>query len=295
VYTDINFQGEVASIRDDTPDLVPYGLNDRISSIRIPNGETWEVCQDVNYANQCQVLEGSVADLRGMGWNDRISSLRRIDNGGFRDRRSYSGIAPWESGTGITVYVDINFGGQRASFRGDIPSLVLYGLNDQISSIRIPNGETWEMCQDIDYASQCQELSGSVADLRNMGWNDRISSLRRIDSVGFRDDRFRDRRSGDVFQNGAQQGLLFYDRPGYTGRSTLVMGGSSNIGSPAWQGSVRLRGASAWELCDNSGGCVTINQDVSDVSQLGLTGRIISARAVNDYQYRRNGENDRNR
>jgi hypothetical protein len=68
-------------------------LNDKISSIRIPTGETWEVCQDIDYGNQCQVLSSSVADLRSIGWNDRISSLPRTNNnnGRFRDRRSGSG------------------------------------------------------------------------------------------------------------------------------------------------------------------------------------------------------------
>src|SRR5947208_2436726 len=79
VYTEPNFSGESASFRDDTPTLVPYGLNDKISSIQIPDGETWEVCQDIDYGNQCQVLSGSVADLRSMGWADRISSLRRVN------------------------------------------------------------------------------------------------------------------------------------------------------------------------------------------------------------------------
>ena len=60
-------------------------------------------------------MQGSVADLRSMGWNDRISSLRRVDNGRFRDRRSVGGSTREETGTGITVYIDVNFGGQRSS------------------------------------------------------------------------------------------------------------------------------------------------------------------------------------
>ena len=34
------------------------------------------------------------------------------------------------------------------------------------------------------------------------------------------------------------------------------------------------RSSGAWELCDTSGNCVTINQDVPDVSRLGLRARL---------------------
>ena len=75
VYTNPDFTGESATFRDDTPDLRAYGLNDKISSIEIPNGESWEVCQDINYGNRCQLISGSISNLRGMGWNDKICLL----------------------------------------------------------------------------------------------------------------------------------------------------------------------------------------------------------------------------
>jgi len=274
VYADPNFKGQSASFGDDTPNV--DRLNDKISSIRIPNGEAWEVCQDTDYRNHCQVLSDDVADLRSMGWNDRISSLRRINNG----RRA--GRAFEDRINGITLYADPNFSGQSASFRDDMPDLVSSGWNDKISSIRIPSGETWEVCQDVDYRNHCQVLSGDVADLRGMGWNDRISSLRSVNSS-----RYRERQSEAVFQDNVEQSLLFYDRGGFTGASTIVTGRSSNVGWSARQGSVQLRGGGSWELCDSSGRCATITQDVAEVSRLGLNGRITSARIVETSQYRR--------
>jgi hypothetical protein len=135
------------------------------------------------------------------------------------------------------------------------------------------------VCQDINYESQCQVLSASVADLGRSGWGDRISSLRRVNDRGFGD-----RRTGTsgVFQNSANRGLVFYDRPGFRGASTQVSMGSSRMAVPAWQGSVQIRGGGAWELCDTSGNCATIDQDVSDMSYLGLNDRITSARVVNN-------------
>jgi hypothetical protein len=288
VYADPNFRGQSTSFRDDTPNLVPFNLNDKVSSIRIPAGEAWQVCMDIDYRSQCQVLSDSVADLRGMGMNDRISSLRRVNDGGYRERRSDGAIGTTGGGTSVTVYDDPNFRGQSATFRDDTPNMVSFNMNDRVSSIRIPDGEAWEVCQDIDYGNQCQVLTSSVADLRGMGWNDRISSLRRANNGGYRDGEYRDGRPGGVYQNGAQRGLMFYDQSNYRGKSTLVTSSSSSrMGFPTWQRSVRLRGVGTWELCDSSDNCATIHQDVADLSDLGLNDRITSARLVNNSQYRR--------
>jgi hypothetical protein len=275
VYADPNFKGQSASFGNDMPNL--DRLNNKISSVRIPNGEAWEVCQDTDYRNRCQVLMGDVADLHGMGWNDRISSLRRVNNG----RRSNGAFD--NRAIGITVYADPGYSGQSASFRDDMPDLVSLGWNDKISSIRIPGGETWEVCQDVDYRNQCQLLSGDVTDLHGMGWNDRISSLRLVNNSGFRDN-----RSDSVLQYNVEQSLLFFDRGGFTGASTTVTGRFSNVGMSARQGSVQVRGGGSWELCDSSGRCAMINQNVADVSRLGLNGKITSARIVEASQYRRN-------
>ena len=290
VYADPNFGGRSQSFRGDTPNMVSAGWNDTISSIRIASGETWEICQDVDYGNQCRTLSGDVADLRGMGWDDRISSLRRSNNNGYNN----AGNRGWGRGNnrnnnsaGVTVYANTNYRGQSATLRNDTPNLVSLNLNDKVSSIRIPNGETWEVCQDINYESQCQVLSASVADLRRSGWTDRISSLRRVNDRGFDDRRT---GTGGVFQRTAQQSqrsLIFFDRAGFRGASTPVSTGSSRMGVAAWQGSVQIRGGGAWELCDTSGNCATIDQDVSDLSYLGLNDRITSARVVNNPQYRR--------
>src|SRR2546422_8612154 len=69
VYNDINFQGESTTFNGNMPNLVENGWNDRISSVRIPDGQAWEVCVDVNFGNRCQVLTSSVSDLRSMGLN----------------------------------------------------------------------------------------------------------------------------------------------------------------------------------------------------------------------------------
>jgi hypothetical protein len=179
VYTNPDFSGESASFREDTPDLVSYDLNDKISSIRVSRGDSWEVCQDINYANRCQIITRDISDLRSIGWNDRISSLRRV--GGGRSGRGRPPFFPQPNYPGgIMVFTDRDFRGESVSFRDDAPDLLPYGLNDKISSIRIPPGESWEVCQDVNFVNRCQIITRSVADLRSIGWDDRISSLRRL-------------------------------------------------------------------------------------------------------------------
>lgn len=177
LYANRDYKGTSASFRVDTPDLRGYGLNDKVSSIRVPAGQTWEICQDINYGNRCQVITRSIADLHSIGWGDRVSSLRRVRSSG--PGRGYPPPGSGQ-GAGITVFADPEFKGESATFRQDTPDLRGYALNDKISSVRISPGQTWEVCQDINYGNRCQVISNSIANLRSIGWDNRISSLRRL-------------------------------------------------------------------------------------------------------------------
>jgi hypothetical protein len=174
------------------------------------------------------------------------------------------------------VFADPGFRGASYAVRGDTPDLRPYKLNDKVSSIQIPAGEAWEVCQSVNYSSSCQVLRGSVSDLRTMGWDDKISSLRRVDG------NFRDGRQSGVFsQPRAVQGLVFYDRTGYRG-AAYDQGSLGNHRAM----SVELRSGGTWELCDRAGRCTTISQSVSDLSRLGLNGQITSVRPVDNSQAR---------
>jgi len=281
VYSDINYSGSSQTFQGDVPNLVGVGFNDVISSIRIPSGETWQFCQDVNYQGECQTLRGSMADLRRINWNDRISSMRRVRGGFFGDRDDQADNRYGSDnryGNGVTVYTNPNFGGRRASFNGDVPDIRQYGMNDQITSIAVPRGETWEICVDIDYEGPCQTIRGDVSDLRAMGWNDRISSMRRVNN-GYRSRRYGNNDGYTGTSGSYDQGLVFFNQPNFRGASRVVTNGAS--GFNAYRGSVQVRGGGTWRLCDSDGQCATIDRDVRDVSELGLNGRITSVREVN--------------
>jgi hypothetical protein len=284
VFADINYSGSSRTFNGDVPNMLDQGFNDTVSSIQIPRGEQWQFCEDVNYGGRCQTIQGSIGDLRNINWNDRISSMRRVRGGFFG--RTRDGNYPGATGTSgyygrgdtAVLFANPNFRGRSVTVSGQVNDLRQYNMNDQVTSIEIPNGETWELCQDIDFGNQCTTISGSVADLRSMGWNDRISSLRRVDSRGFRN-----RRYNDGAYNNNQNGLLFFDRPNFQGRTTLVTDNGA-MGS-SFARSVQVRGGGAWRVCDNNGDCRTIDRDVNDLNQLGLNGRITSVREVNNRRF----------
>ena len=215
-------------------------------------------------ANQTRTMRIAVSALLLVTWAFAVSASAQS--------RRY--------GSGITVYTNPNFTGESTSFRDDMPDLRAYALNDKISSLSIANGESWEVCQDINYANRCQVFSGSVSNLRDMGWNDRISSLRQV-NASYNNGR----RQDGVFLPGTSnrsQGLVLYDRPFFRGTSTVV-NSEANVGLGSRLGSAEVRGGT-WQLCDRTGRCATITQDVPDLSRLGLSGRITSARLVNRSQ-----------
>jgi len=143
------------------------------------------------------------------------------------------------------------------------------------------------MCQDVNYGNRCQIFSGSVSDLRGMGWNDRISSLRRVGS-GFGNGVGNRNGVGNGRYGRSAESLLFYDRTGFRGSSTMVTSDSADLGFVRRPASVEVRGGT-WELCDQSGRCATIRQNVADLSQLGLTNRLRSASLVDDRYGNGNG------
>jgi hypothetical protein len=169
VYSNSNFSGKSATFRIDTPDLRPYGLNDKISSFEIPNGETWEVCRDINYGNRCQVFSSSVSDLRRFGWNDTISSLRRV--GRFQGQRS-DGVLSSNVSPRLVIYDRPGFRGSSRPVTGQTSNVG--SLGSRGGSVEVLSGN-WELC---DRYGRCARVSQSVPDLSQLGLSGPIASIR---------------------------------------------------------------------------------------------------------------------
>jgi hypothetical protein len=176
VFAEANFRGMNANFRTNVPDLRQFGMNDRVDSLQIARGETWEVCEDINYRGRCQVFSGNEPDLARVGWGGLVSSLRRIDRNDSRYGRGPTGPHPPMSSR-LVVYDDINYRGQAAVLTG--PNGSMREHNNRISSLKVYGGP-WEVCDGPDFHGRCRTITESIPDLRRAGMADIISSARPV-------------------------------------------------------------------------------------------------------------------
>ena len=281
VSADVNFEGATMTVRGDVPDLRNIQLNDRISSLQVSPGESWEVCENVNYGGRCMVVSGVERDLRARGMNDTISSMRRVEG---RDDRRGGDDRDARGGLGMTVFDDVNFEGAALTIRRDVPDLRALQFNDRISSVQVPPGESWEVCEHTNYDGRCFVVSGVERDLRRRGLNDVISSTRRVqgrEDRGDRDDS-NNRRGVIVEAQPARGEIVLFDGPGYRGAAQRVTAAAAGLGSFANRAQSAQILEGVWELCDEprwSGRCVRISGSVPDLGRIGLRS-VASARPL---------------
>jgi hypothetical protein len=158
VYGAVNFQGASATFRGDVPDLRAARFNDRISSLEVGPGESWQICSNVNYGGRCAVVSGSERDLRVFGWNDTISSMRRVPGReGRRDR---------ENRDEIVLFDGPNYRGAAQTLTDAVPGLGAF--TNRAESAQILRGN-WELCEEPRWGGRCVRISSSVPDLRRIG------------------------------------------------------------------------------------------------------------------------------
>lgn len=181
VFADPGFRGESATFREDISNIQSVGLNDKISSLRVARGETWEVCEHANYAGRCKVFSGSESDLRTVGWNDLISSARRIrDNGRGGNGRVGNGRGRGGSSHGdLVLFADLRYTGDRRVFNAEVSNLQFVDFNDKARSLRIEGPGSWEICADANFQN-CVVVNRDTADLARVGMSRRISSFRPV-------------------------------------------------------------------------------------------------------------------
>jgi hypothetical protein len=267
VYADREFRGRNATFRDAVENLEGYDLNDRISSLEVAPGETWEVCEHANFQGRCQVFSGAEPNLSDRRWNDTISSMRRVRGGG----------GGWPGGGGgyggIALFDREDYEGQQRVFTREVSNLQLEGFNDRARSLRLPRSQTWEVCVDANYRN-CRVVNSDWPELDRLGMDRKISSLRPWRQGG---------GVGGFPPPGAGYGrLILFEDPFFRGRSYTLQGADANIGGGQRVESVQISGGS-WQLCDRpryGGRCVTVTDNLPDLSATGLRGRVRSARPL---------------
>jgi hypothetical protein len=267
VFSDSNYRGRNASFRTDTPDLRPYELDDRISSLRVAPGEIWEVCERANYGGRCQVFSGPEPDLDRTGWSDTISSLRRVPDGSGGG----GGYPPIQPRGGLELFSRTRFQGDRRLITDAVSDLRRLGFNDDARSLRLDPSQSWEICADSNFRT-CRVVDSDWPDLEGIEMSERISSVRPWGQGG---GGVRPPFPGEVGR------IVLFDERQYRGRSFNV-----DAPMPILSGfnqraeSVQVFGG-VWELCDDAqfrGRCVTVSSNIPDLAALGLRNRVESVR-----------------
>ena len=274
VWVDADYKGEKRTFTADTPDLSNTGFDRMISSLGVGRGESWQVCSEPNYAGRCRTVTSGLSNLRDFeGWNDAIRSLRRLP---APPSRTPAPTEPAVAGPpvpappanlgparGLELYAGTNFSGRRQVLQESTANFRAIDFSDRAMSLRVPRNETWEICINIDF-DECRLVSEDIPDLAALGFSRLISSARPHTTRG---------------GSGRPQ-IVFYDAVNFRGRTLMIEDDRPSVGASNSMGSIRVA-AGEWQVCDRPrfyGNCVTVADDVRDVSRLGLRGPVASVR-----------------
>jgi hypothetical protein len=178
----VNFRGEPFIVRGDVADLRDVGWNDRISSLQMAPGESWEVCENTNFGGRCGVVSGSEGDLRRRGWNDMVSSMRPVrgrDNSRGRDDRNDRDdrFGPPSSRSEIVLFDQAGYRGAAENVTEAVAGLGAF--TNRARSAQILDG-VWELCEEPRWSGRCVRVTSSVPDLGRIGLRG-VASARPLD------------------------------------------------------------------------------------------------------------------
>ena len=182
-----------------------------------------------------------------------------------------AGQRPPNTSAGITVFEDVNFAGNRATFVRDTPDLRPSRFDKRISSIVVGPGELWEVCDGRDYSGRCEAFSGEVP-------GSRPPQLERQDPVA---------AAGAIgrARAGRRARIELFAGTRYSGQRVILNGptpdfskGDVKFNDRAM--SVRVPAGQSWEICvgANYDDCRVIDRDVPDLATLGISRVVSSAR-----------------
>ncbi|HEX5474631.1 MAG TPA: beta/gamma crystallin-related protein [Vicinamibacterales bacterium] len=175
VYEDTNFHGRSMTFRQDVPNMQAYGSNDKISSLRVAPGESWEICVNANYLGRCQIVSGDQPNLKRFDWNDTISSLRRVRPGEAVRRGGRAPYGPPAAArVGLVLFDGRGYRGAAATVDGERSRMG--GAGRRVSSLQVLGGR-WEVCDRPDFKGHCATVVSSVPNVAALGLN-RIESVR---------------------------------------------------------------------------------------------------------------------
>ena len=180
-YRDAFFRGEYFCARtgENIP-VVPDGMNDQISSIRVFGNADVTIYRNGRFRGQSARFLNDVQNLKSQGWNDRVSSAQvRSGGGGWSGggRPPSWGTNPGMPREGACFFSDTNYRGRSFCVpRGGGYASLPNGFNDRISSVRVQRAQVM-IFSDGNFDGRSTRFSSDVPNVGGQ-WNDRISSLR---------------------------------------------------------------------------------------------------------------------
>jgi hypothetical protein len=75
LYSGRDFSGDFRVLTGSNNDLNHQNFNDRAESLRVPRGQSWEVCINAGF-DDCRVIDRDIPDLSAVGLYRNISSVR---------------------------------------------------------------------------------------------------------------------------------------------------------------------------------------------------------------------------
>ena len=227
-------------------------IDNEARSLIVVGGE-WEVCSDPGMRGTCERVTGAVADLETIGLDLKISSAKKIA----------------ATASSVELYRDANFEGGMLRLSNARADLTGDTFDNAVSSVKVLDGRTWEMCDLPDYRGWCYRFRGWHASLGHAGirLNDRISSLRPLTD-----------------SETSARGLILFEHGGRLGASRRFTESVSNLSSLAInnQASSAWVQAGRWQICRGSGysNCTEIAGAVDSLTPLGLNDAVSSVRRL---------------
>lgn len=205
VFADTHFEGQSQSLRAGNYFLADLSIgNDVISSIRLPEGFKVLAFENDNFEGDFFEITVSLTSLDF--WADRISSIKVIDlqnpnanstpiktsepqkeqptnqdgNSGNNTNNTWNTQKPTisYSASDIVIFADANFQGEgQILVEGRYNDDDLSIGNDNVSSIKIPQGYTVRLFEDGRFDGNFIDLKSEVSNLNSIRWNDRASAI----------------------------------------------------------------------------------------------------------------------
>jgi len=176
LYEQGNYQGRCTKFTGDSPNPRSWYVgNDAASSIRIVGNYEATVYQSDEYNGTNSTFSGDDPDFANDAINhDQASSIR------VRQRGAGTGTSNCESGDGVYLYENPNYGGRCSKFTSNSPNpRAWYVGNDIVSSLRVVGNYETTVYQHDEYNGASSSFTGDDPDLGNDAiGNDSVSSLR---------------------------------------------------------------------------------------------------------------------